>query len=72
MYIAAGRCDGYWAFDNHVWDVAAGAVIVREAGGVISNVDGTAYDAYQSDAAAANPVLHAAMLAEFRSAAGVV
>jgi myo-inositol-1(or 4)-monophosphatase len=66
-YIAANRCDGYWAFDNHVWDVAAAAVILREAGGVISNVDGTAYDPYTPDALAANPALHAAMLAEFSS-----
>src|SRR5207245_728299 len=53
-WVAAGRFDGYWAFDNHVWDVAAGAVLIREAGGIITNTDGSAYDAYTPDALAAN------------------
>src|SRR5215468_8747617 len=53
-YVAAGRFDGYWAFDNHVWDVAAGAVLVREAGGTITNADGSAYDPYTPDALASN------------------
>ena len=32
-YVAAGRFDGYYGFDNHVWDVAGAAVLIREAGG---------------------------------------
>src|SRR5262249_37823376 len=48
-YLAAGRFDGYWAFDNHPWDVAAGAVLIREAGGVITNIDGSPYDPYTPD-----------------------
>ena len=61
-YLAAGRFDGYWAFDNHVWDVAAGSVLVREAGGIISNADGSPYDPFTPDALAANPQLHAILL----------
>jgi myo-inositol-1(or 4)-monophosphatase len=61
-YIAAGRFDGYWAFDNHVWDVAGATVILREAGGQITNVDGSAYDPYTPDALASNGPLHAALL----------
>jgi myo-inositol-1(or 4)-monophosphatase len=61
-YLAAGRFDGYWAFDNHVWDVAAGVVLVREAGGIVTNVDGSAYDPYTADAVASNGPLHGAML----------
>src|SRR5262245_8329321 len=45
-WLAAGRFDGYWGFDNHVWDVAGGVVIVREAGGIITNPDGSKYDPY--------------------------
>jgi myo-inositol-1(or 4)-monophosphatase len=66
-YVAAGRFDGYFAFDNHVWDVAAATVLVREAGGVVTNVDGSPYDPYTPDALAANSVLHPAMVEIFRS-----
>src|SRR5687767_3721803 len=45
-YVAAGRFDAYYAFDNHVWDVAGATVLVREAGGIVTNIDGTEYDAY--------------------------
>jgi myo-inositol-1(or 4)-monophosphatase len=62
-YLAAGRFDGYWAFDNHVWDVAAGAVLVREAGGIISNLDGSSYDPYRSDTLAASSGLYPVLLA---------
>lgn len=64
-YVAAGRFDAYYAFDNHVWDVAGGTVLVREAGGIVSNVDGTAYDPYTQDALATNGALHEAFLKEF-------
>jgi myo-inositol-1(or 4)-monophosphatase len=61
-YVAAGRFDGYWAFDNHVWDVAAGAVLVREAGGIITDIDGSEYDPYTADGLASNGPLQAALL----------
>jgi myo-inositol-1(or 4)-monophosphatase len=65
-YVAAGRCDGYYAFDNHIWDVAAGALLVREAGGLVTNVDGSEYDPYTPDALATNGALHPALVAIFR------
>jgi myo-inositol-1(or 4)-monophosphatase len=65
-YLAAGRFDGYWAFDNHVWDVAGGVVLVREAGGVITNVDGTPFDAYTPDAVASNGPLQPLLLEALR------
>ena len=61
-YLAAGRFDGYWAFDNHVWDVAGGVVLVQEAGGLVTNVDGTPYDPYTPDALASNGTLHPVLL----------
>jgi myo-inositol-1(or 4)-monophosphatase len=61
-YLAAGRFDVYYAFDNHVWDVAAGVVLVREAGGVVTNADGSAYDPYTPDAVATNGLLQNEML----------
>lgn len=39
-YVAAGRFDGYWERGLNVWDIAAGAVLVREAGGIVTEPDG--------------------------------
>ncbi len=39
-YVAAGRFDVFWSFSTKVWDVAAGALIIREAGGVLTSPDG--------------------------------
>jgi myo-inositol-1(or 4)-monophosphatase len=37
-YVAAGRLDGFWEFGLSVWDIAAGALLIREAGGVVSSL----------------------------------
>ena len=66
-YVAAGRFDGYWAFDNHVWDVAGATAILLEAGGVVTNVDGSPYDPYTPDAIASNGPLHPVLLALFKA-----
>jgi myo-inositol-1(or 4)-monophosphatase len=42
-YLAAGRFDLYWAFATHIWDVAAGVLLVREAGGCVTAPDGGAF-----------------------------
>ncbi|MGF1580899.1 MAG: inositol monophosphatase family protein [Gemmataceae bacterium] len=63
-YVACGRFDGFWAFDNKVWDVAGGVVLVQEAGGKITNVDGTPYDPFTPDSLASNGVLHPVLLKE--------
>lgn len=39
-YVAAGRLDGYWQYNLKPWDVAAGALIVREAGGLVGDTKG--------------------------------
>jgi myo-inositol-1(or 4)-monophosphatase len=66
-YVAAGRFDGFWAFDNNPWDVAGGVVLVREAGGAVTNIDGSPYDPYTPDALATNGPLHPALLEMFRN-----
>lgn len=53
-YIACGRLDVYWSGSLKPWDQAAGAVIVREAGGRISKMDGTSFDVEQPDLLASN------------------
>lgn len=65
-YVAAGRFDGYWAFDNKVWDVAGGIVLIREAGGTITNVAGEKIDPFLPDTLASNGPLHAKLLECFR------
>jgi myo-inositol-1(or 4)-monophosphatase len=65
-YVAAGRFDGFWAFDNHVWDVAGGVVLVQEAGGLVTNVDGSPYDPYTPDGLASNGPLHPVLVEALR------
>ncbi len=40
-YVAAGRLDGFWETGLKAWDLAAGALIIREAGGIVSGLDGS-------------------------------
>ena len=68
-YIAAGRMDGFWERDLKPWDIAAGALIVAEAGGRITNMDGQAFASRGRDVLATNGALHDDMLrtiADFR------
>ncbi|MEQ8787710.1 MAG: inositol monophosphatase family protein [Pirellulaceae bacterium] len=42
-YVAAGRLDGYWATSVKIWDVAAGVLIIQEAGGIVTSIDGSPF-----------------------------
>lgn len=57
-YVAAGRFDGYWERDLSAWDWAAGVLIVREAGGYVSQMDGRTFSLDGPSILAANPHLH--------------
>ena len=61
-YVAAGRFDGYWAYDNYAWDVMAGVILVQEAGGTVTAIDGGEYDPFRMDIAAATPRVQGAMV----------
>lgn len=61
-YIAAGRFDGYWAYDNWPWDVLAGAVLVSEAGGRVTTADGGPFDAFRTDMCATNARIQTELL----------
>ena len=39
-YVAAGRFDGFWEFGLNIWDIAAGVLLIQEAGGLVSDMDG--------------------------------
>ncbi|HTT74556.1 MAG TPA: inositol monophosphatase family protein [Candidatus Binataceae bacterium] len=57
-YAACGRTDGFWEFGLKPWDVAAGALIVEEAGGLVSNMDGSPLDLAGGQIVASNGRLH--------------
>jgi len=67
-WLACGRVDGYWEWRLGPWDMAAGALIVREAGGVVSDFRGAAHDLFGSETLASNGVLHGQMLRVFAAA----
>lgn len=62
-YLAAGRIDGFWEEKLQPWDVAAGALIVEEAGGRVSRFDGAGLALRADEVLATNGHLHDAMLA---------
>jgi len=58
-YVAAGRFDVVWGFSTKIWDIAAGVLLIREAGGVVSSLDGGELDlASGRFLASANGELH--------------
>ena len=57
-YVAAGRFDGYWEFGLSPWDLAAGILLVREAGGYVSDLSGGHDMLTSGDVLAANDHLH--------------
>ncbi len=63
VYVAAGRLDGYWQIEINQWDVAAGGLIVREAGGVVTDAFGSPdFLAKPVSILCANPIIHGEML----------
>ncbi len=61
-YVAAGRYQGFWEMGLHPWDMAAGIVIVREAGGFVSDFEGRDKMMKSGDVVAGNDHAHRALL----------
>ena len=61
-YVAAGRLDGYWECKLKPWDVAAGSLLVAEAGGRVTNHAGLPYSVYDHRILASNGSIHEEML----------
>ena len=61
-YVACGRFDGYWESPIAPWDVAAAALLLEEAGGLLSRYDGSPFDPFGREIVASNGLLHAELL----------
>ncbi len=66
-YVAAGRFDGFWEFGLKWWDIAAGSLLVAEAGGIISDFSGNPNFKNSDSLLAANPKIFKAMLSTIKS-----
>lgn len=61
-YVAAGRCDGYWETGLSAWDIAAGLVLIKEAGGWVSDFHGKNAMLETGSVVAGNEYIHKALL----------
>ena len=61
-YVACGRFDGFWEEGLKPWDVAAGSLLVEEAGGRVSKYDGSPLSIYTPPIVASNGLLHEEMM----------
>ena len=67
-YVACGRFDGFWEEHLKPWDMAAGALLVAEAGGTVTAVDGGPYDPFVMSISASNGRIHQLMVDVIRAA----
>jgi myo-inositol-1(or 4)-monophosphatase len=63
-YVAAGRLDGFWEATLMPWDHAAGILLIQEAGGIATLIDGKPYQVDCTNVAASNGLIHDALLRE--------
>lgn len=63
-FVAGGRFEAFWEYDLKAWDVAAGALLVREAGGRVTAIDGSAFAVDGGSVLASNDAVHLEMLEE--------
>lgn len=61
-YLASGRFDGFWEMKLNPWDMAAASLMVKEAGGVISNFRGGEFSIYKGEMLASNGLIHHEMM----------
>ena len=61
-YVACGRFDGFWEEGLHAWDVAAGVLLIEEAGGRVSYYDDSKFSIYEPPICADNGLIHTEML----------
>ena len=67
-HVALGVVEGYWEYRLKPWDVCAGVLIVEEAGGRVTTMDGLPYSVFQRSLLATNDALHDAIQAKTEAA----
>ena len=65
-YVAAGKFDGFWELKLHPWDVAAGSLLITEAGGKVTDFRGQPLSIYSEEILASNGLIHEQMLEVIR------
>ncbi|HKY26931.1 MAG TPA: inositol monophosphatase family protein [Pyrinomonadaceae bacterium] len=65
-YVACGRFDGFWEDGLNAWDVAAGVLLIEEAGGRVTDYEGDRLDIYTPKVLASNGLIHEAMMRVLR------
>ncbi len=65
--MACGRFDGYWEFNLNPWDTAAGVLIVKEAGGRVTDFSGGPFQLDSRETVASNGLVHQDLLNEFEA-----
>ncbi len=66
-WVACGRFDGFWEYNLNSWDVAAGYLVLQEAGGRITDFDGAEYNVFEKETLATNGLIHDQMLRLIRN-----
>jgi myo-inositol-1(or 4)-monophosphatase len=67
-YVAAGRLDGFWELKLQPWDMAAGCLMIEEAGGKITEISGSSWNILSPDILASNGRIHEQMIAVLQRA----
>jgi myo-inositol-1(or 4)-monophosphatase len=63
--VACGRYDGFWEFNLNPWDTAAGALLVQEAGGIVTRFDGSRFRLDSREVLASNGLIHQELITNF-------
>ena len=65
-WVADGKFDIFYETNLNPWDMSAGSIIIKEAGGVVSKMDGSEFDVYFPEILASNPTLHKEIISNFK------
>ena len=57
-YVASGKIDGFWERDLNLWDISSGVLLVKEAGGKITEPDGKKWTTNSRDIVVSNSLIH--------------